>query len=60
MLDCASPLLHFDANGLPIHGVPWSRLAWNVIEKKPDRLTAGLDWSSEECLAIFPYRHRLT
>ncbi len=35
VLDAASPLLHFDANGLPIHGVPWSHLAWDVIESGP-------------------------
>ena len=27
-LDPKSPLLHFDGNGLPIHGVPWSQLTW--------------------------------
>src|SRR5215472_16300273 len=30
-LDRSSSLLHFDQNGLPIHGVPWSMLAWEVI-----------------------------
>jgi aldose 1-epimerase len=58
-LDPASPLLHFDDNGLPIHGVPWSHLAWDVIEAAPDRITATLDWSGPERLAIFPYPHRL-
>ena len=28
VLDPSSPLLHLDANGLPMHGVPWSRLSW--------------------------------
>ena len=28
VLDPASPLLHWDSRGLPMHGVPWSRLAW--------------------------------
>ncbi len=60
VLDPASPLLHFDANGLPIHGVPWSRLTWTVTERRPDRVTAGLDWSRADLLAVFPYRHRLT
>ncbi len=59
VLDPKSPLLHFDANGLPIHGVPWSRLKWTVIEKHADLLIAGLDWSHADLLAIFPYRHRL-
>jgi aldose 1-epimerase len=60
VLDQASPLLHFDANGLPIHGVPWSRLEWTVVETGPDSLTAVLDWSRADLLAIFPYRHRLS
>jgi aldose 1-epimerase len=60
ILDPKSPLLHFDANGLPMHGVPWSHLAWAVIETRPDALTAKLDWSSPERLALFPYRHHLT
>jgi len=60
VLDPASPLLHFDSNGLPMHGVPWSHLAWKVIEMKPDRLSAGLDWSRPDMLAVFPFRHRLT
>jgi len=55
-----SPFLHFDANGLPMHGVPWSHLAWDVKETRQDRLTAGLDWSSAERLAVFPFPHRLT
>src|SRR5215470_8290439 len=29
-LDSKSSLLHLDASGLPIHGVPWSLLAWDV------------------------------
>jgi len=60
MLDRASPLLHFDTHGLPMHGVPWSHLSWDVIETRQDSLTAGLDWSSAERLAVFPFRHRLT
>jgi aldose 1-epimerase len=59
-LDPKSPLLHFDANGLPMHGVPWSHLAWDVIATRSDAMTAALDWSSAERLAVFPYRHRLT
>jgi aldose 1-epimerase len=58
-LDRSSPLLHFDANGLPIHGVPWSRLAWEVKEREPNRMTAVLDWISPAHLAIFPYPHRV-
>jgi aldose 1-epimerase len=60
VLDPASPLLHFDANGLPMHGVPWSRLVWNIIEARPSSFSASLDWSRPNLLAVFPYRHRLT
>ncbi len=58
-LDRSSPLLHLDEQGLPIHGVPWSQLAWNVIDKGTDRLVAELDWSHGNLLAIFPFRHHL-
>ena len=27
-------LLHFDEHGLPMHGVPWSHLAWKVTEAR--------------------------
>ena len=60
VLDPKSPLLHFDANGLPIHGVPWAHLEWTVVEKGADSVTAGLDWSRADLLGVFPYRHRLT
>ncbi len=58
-LDPASPLLHLDEHGLPMHGVPWSRLAWDVIEAGGDRLLARLDWDRAELLAVFPFPHRL-
>lgn len=58
-LNLASPLLHLDAHGLPIHGVPWPLLVWKVIDSRPDGLSARLEWSSPELLAIFPCRHRL-
>ncbi len=58
-LDLSSPLLHFDNHGLPMHGVPWSLLAWELTEARPDFLAARLGWSRRELLAIFPFRHRL-
>ncbi len=58
-LDPASTLLHLDEHGLPIHGVPWSRLAWEVTESRKDSLVAGLEWTRKEHLEIFPFRHRL-
>ena len=58
-LDTSSPLLHLDAHGLPMHGVPWSRLAWEPIESQADRLAARLQWSRKELLDIFPFPHRI-
>jgi aldose 1-epimerase len=58
-LDRSSPLLHLDEQGLPMHGVPWSRLAWDVIKAGSECLVARLDWSRSDLLAIFPFRHRL-
>ncbi len=59
VLERSSPLLHRDANGLPIHGVPWSRLAWAVIEARQHRIAAALEWSRADLLAVFPFRHRI-
>ena len=59
MLDPSSPLLHLDEHGLPIHGVPWSLLAWELTEARQDRLAARLEWSRRDLLAVFPFRHRL-
>jgi aldose 1-epimerase len=52
-------VLHFDTNSLPIHGVPWSQLAWVVVASGADRLTATLDWNRSELLAVFPFPHRM-
>jgi galactose mutarotase-like enzyme len=59
VLDLHSPLLHLDEHGLPMHGVPWARLAWEVTEAAPDHLAARLDWNRPELLAIFPFPHLL-
>ncbi|MGA7328359.1 MAG: aldose 1-epimerase [Rhodomicrobium sp.] len=58
-LDPSSPMLHFDENGLPIHGVPWPLLQWEVIEATQDRVTARLEWSRQDLLTVFPFRHRI-
>src|SRR5262245_21727233 len=47
-LDPRSPLVHLDEQGQPIHGVPWSRLAWSVREARADFLAATLDWERPE------------
>jgi aldose 1-epimerase len=58
-LDLSWPLLHLDEQRLPMHGVPWSQLRWEVTEAGRDFATARLEWSARELLAIFPFRHRL-
>ena len=58
-LDPRSPLLHLDEHGLPMHGVPWSKLAWEVVETRRERLVTRLDWDRAELLAVFPFPHRL-
>jgi len=59
VLDPSSPLLHFDEHGLPMHGVPWSLLAWQLAEARQDFLAAQLDWTRSDLLAVFPFPHRL-
>jgi aldose 1-epimerase len=59
VLDPSSPLLHFDEHGLPMHGVPWSLLAWQLAEARQDFLAAQLDWTRSNLLAVFPFPHRL-
>jgi aldose 1-epimerase len=58
-LDTSSPMLHLDVQGLPMHGVPWSRLAWDPIDSQRNRLSARLEWSRKDLLDIFPFRHRI-
>ena len=57
VLDPKSPLLHFDGNGLPIHGVPWAQLPWRVMKTTPSSIAASLDWSGE-LLSVFPFPHK--
>ena len=58
-LDSASSQLHFDDHGLPMHGVPWGKLAWEVQTSRPDALLTALDWNSPELLQVFPFPHRV-
>ncbi|MCI4354309.1 MAG: aldose 1-epimerase, partial [Thermoplasmata archaeon] len=58
-LDPSSPLLHLDGHRLPMHGVPWSRLAWSVAASTSDSVSTSLDWSRPDLLAVFPYAHEL-
>ncbi len=59
VLDPHSALLHLDEHGLPIHGVPWAQLAWEVTEANETRLRARLDWQRKDLLGLFPFRHRV-
>jgi aldose 1-epimerase len=58
-LDPASTLLHFDEQGLPMHGVPWGQLCWKIVEEKPSSFLARLDWDRLDLLAVFPFPHHL-
>ena len=55
-----SPVLRYDANGLPMHGLMWPNLSWSIGEAAENRLTASYDWSHPRGLVIFPYPCRLT
>jgi len=57
VLDPQSPLLHFDGNGLPIHGVPWAQLHWQVMKSTPSMVAAKLVWSGD-LLSVFPFPHK--
>lgn len=58
-IDPYSPLLHYDANALLLHGVPWSRLRWRVAASTPGRARAQLHWRSPAQRAVFPFEHTL-
>src|SRR5262249_60388714 len=53
------PLLRVDLQGLPMHGVSWSQLAWAGTAASRERVAARLDWASDGLLALFPFRHRV-
>lgn len=64
MLDPASPRLHRDANGLPMHGLLAAYPGWRVLRCAADgtgaRLSAVLDFAADnELLAAFPFPHTL-
>lgn len=58
-LDPSSSLLHFDERRLPMHGVPWPQLRWEVIASSQEGLRARLDWLGKALLAIFPFPHHV-
>src|SRR5579863_90350 len=58
-LDLSSRLLHLDGNRLPMHGVGWALLEWEVCEAAPDSISARLEWNRSDLLSVFPFRHCL-
>jgi aldose 1-epimerase len=63
-LDPQSPLLHRDANGLPMHGLLAANRNWRVVDRAADqhhaRLSAVLDFAADQnLLAAFPFPHTL-
>ena len=63
-LDPHSPLLHRDANGLPMHGVLAAYRKWRAATSAADatgaRLSALLDFAADPALlAAFPFPHTL-
>ncbi|ODR97156.1 hypothetical protein AUC70_12860 [Methyloceanibacter stevinii] len=55
-----SLVLRYDENGLPMHGLMWPHLKWAVADVSDTTLTARLDWSHPQGLAVFPYPCQLT
>jgi aldose 1-epimerase len=58
LLDTATSIGH-DDKGLPMHGIPWPRLTWQVMDEDDSSLNPRLDWASDERLAVFPFPHRV-
>jgi galactose mutarotase-like enzyme len=64
-IDRNSPLLHRDANGLPMHGLLAANRDWQVLARSADdasaRLSARFDFAADPALlAAFPFPHALT
>jgi galactose mutarotase-like enzyme len=55
-----APGLLFDDSGLPLHGVPWSRLRWTVGAADATMLHARLAWDHPALLRVFPFPHDVT
>jgi aldose 1-epimerase len=59
-LNGASPLVHCEEHGLPIHGLLAGSPLWRVQAREPARLRAVLDFGAHpELLAAFPFPHEL-
>ena len=53
-------VLRYDENGLPMHGLMWPHLKWDIADVSDSALSARLDWSHPQGLAVFPYPCQLT
>ena len=53
-------VLRYDENGLPMHGLMWPHLKWDIADVSDSALLARLDWSHPQGLAVFPYPCQLT
>jgi aldose 1-epimerase len=51
--------LHFDEQGLPIHGTMTAQPGWEITRCERSRLTARYAYDSEQLLAAFPFPHEL-
>ncbi len=64
VLDQSSPLVHFDDNGLPIHGLHLVDVGWTLTERFADeqgaRATATLSVERDDLLSLFPFPHEIT
>ncbi len=58
-LDAVSARIGHDGAGLPMHGVPWPQLTWQVVDENERALHARLDWTREELMQIFPFPHHV-
>ena len=59
-LDMSAPNVHTDPAGLPIHGLVAGCPHWEVVEHRPARLRARLDFGARpELVDAFPFPHEL-
>lgn len=59
-LDPERSPIHFEENGLPIHGLLSGSPHWELVEQGGADLTARFSFDRPELLAAFPYPHELT
>jgi aldose 1-epimerase len=55
----ASPDVHKDEHGLPIHGTMIAQPGWEVVRDEPAGFTARFAYDRDDLLAAFPFPHDL-